>query len=143
MAIPDPDGKFYAVYQTPPPGHGTALNIIDPATGSPGAGEVEISWSQTGPQGPAGPAGATGPAGPTGATGAQGPAGPVGPQGPPGPAAQIDYPPWWSQAQTVTVHIGAGSVTLPTSELTFQLLGLSWSNNFTPWAGVGGLTQAS
>lgn len=59
--------------------------------------EVQISWSQTGPQGPVGPqgpqgpTGATGPVGPagpkgdTGAIGPQGPAGPVGPAGPAGP----------------------------------------------------------
>jgi Collagen triple helix repeat (20 copies) len=46
-----------------------------------GRGEVEISWSSSGPAGPQGPVGTRGPAGPQGATGPQGPIGPRGPAG--------------------------------------------------------------
>ena len=78
MAIPDANGQLHAVYNSPPPNHGATLNIIDPATGSPGGNEVEVTWSVTGPQGPQG---ATGPAGPQGPVGSQGP---TGAQGVPG-----------------------------------------------------------
>lgn len=138
MAIPDAAGVIHVCYSSPPPAHGAPLQIFDSeAGGSPGGGQAALAFGQAGPQGPAG---AAGPAGATGATGATGPAGP---QGPPGPTASVEYPPWWAQAQTVTVHIGQGSVTLPKAELVFQVLGLSWGSNFTPWAGVGGLTLAS
>ncbi len=97
MAIPDSNGELHACYQNPPPAHGAPLNIIDPATGSPGGGQVEVTWSVTGP---AGPQGATGPQGPqgvagpqglqgvqgaTGLQGLQGVAGPAGSQGSQGP----------------------------------------------------------
>lgn len=76
MAIPDSSGELHAVYHNPPAAHGSPLNIIDPATGTPGGGQVEVTWSQTGPQGPIGPQG------PQGATGPQGAAGPPAPVGP-------------------------------------------------------------
>ncbi len=90
MAIPDASGQIHAVYQSPPPNHGTPLQIIDPATGSPGGGEVEVSWNVTGPQGPEG---AQGPAGPTGPAGPQGIQGPIGPQGPDGESAALTVAP--------------------------------------------------
>jgi hypothetical protein len=78
MAIPDSNGQLHAVYKDPPPAHGSPLNIIDPATGSPGGGQAGVSWNVAGPQGPQG---ATGPAGAQGVAGAQGPEGPEGIQG--------------------------------------------------------------
>lgn len=78
MAIPDSGGQLHAVYHTPPPAHGTPLNIIDPATGSPGGGQVEVSWSVTGPTGPEGPQGVQGIQGIQGVQGIQGPVGPPG-----------------------------------------------------------------
>lgn len=93
MAIPDSNGQLHAVYKTPVPGHGNPLNIIDPATGSPGSGQVEVTWSVTGPAGPQGAmgpqglqgvAGAQGVTGPQGVAGSQGATGPQGPQGPSG-----------------------------------------------------------
>ncbi len=58
MSIPDANGELHAVYSSPPPAHGASLNIIDPATGSPGGGQLEVTWSVRGPQGPQGPPGA-------------------------------------------------------------------------------------
>lgn len=78
MAIPDSNGQLHAVYQSTPPAHGAPLNIIDPATGSPGGGQAEVTWNVAGPRGLQG---ATGPAGPQGIAGAQGPQGPQGVQG--------------------------------------------------------------
>lgn len=81
MAIPDSSGQLHAVYQNPPPAHGAVLNIIDPVTGSPAGGQLEISWNVQGLTGPQGPTGTQGPNGPQGP---QGVAGPQGPQGTPG-----------------------------------------------------------
>lgn len=83
MAIPDGSGELHAVYHNPPGAHGSPLNIIDPATGSPGGGQVEVSWSVTGPQGPQGVTG------PQGAQGVQGSVGPQGDQGIPGPGGPL------------------------------------------------------
>ena len=80
MAIPDANGELHATYQNPPPAHGAPLNIIDPATGSPGGGQAEVSWSVAGPPGAQGP---------QGIAGSQGVAGTPGPQGPPGSSPDL------------------------------------------------------
>ena len=74
------------------PGSGVVYRVNRPVGSAPSApaqcstGDIEFSWSQTGPVGPAGPLGPAGPAGPVGAAGAPGAVGAGGPQGPTGPA---------------------------------------------------------
>jgi hypothetical protein len=84
-AIPGSSGVINGCYQK----NVGNLRVIDPSAGdSCRPSEIEISWSQTGPQGatgPTGPQGPQGPQGPKGDTGATGATGPVGPTGPPGP----------------------------------------------------------
>lgn len=76
MAIPDSSGVIHVCYNSTPPTHGTNLLVFDSeAGGSPGGGQVALTFNQTGPQGP------TGAQGPIGATGPTGPAGPQGPSG--------------------------------------------------------------
>ena len=94
-SIPDGQGTIHACYATRPSFFTPAgsTRIIDSAAAVCQAGEVPISWNQSGPvgpqgaqgdpgvQGPAGTAGAQGAAGPQGAAGAQGPKGDPGPPG--------------------------------------------------------------
>jgi hypothetical protein len=82
-SIPDASGVYTGCYlkiSTDDTRRG-AVRAIDLSLGQRcGYGEVQITWSQTGPRG------ATGAAGPQGATGAAGPAGPMGAMGPQGVA---------------------------------------------------------
>ena len=101
-SIPDGQGTIHACYATRPSFFTPAgsTRIIDSAAAVCQAGEVPISWNQSGPvgpqgaqgdpgpmgvQGPAGAAGAQGTVGSQGNAGPQGAAGAQGPKGDPGP----------------------------------------------------------
>lgn len=83
-SIPDGQGAIHACYATRPSFFTPAgsARIIDSAAAACQAGEVPISWNQSGP---AGPQGAQGNPGVQGSAGVAGPQGGVGPQGNAGP----------------------------------------------------------
>jgi hypothetical protein len=79
-AIPDSSGHINACYD---PSTGGDLRVVDSFADCT-AGEIGLTWSQTGPQGAqgvAGTPGAQGQQGPKGAKGGRGPRGPRGPRG--------------------------------------------------------------
>jgi hypothetical protein len=126
-SIPDASGVYTGCYlkiSTDDTRRG-AVRAIDLSLGQRcGYGEVQITWSQTGPRGAtgaAGPQGATGAAGPAGPMGAMGPQGVAGPQGgkgdtgPPGPRGPAGTGNLSLATTLYTVHpscSGASAITL-------------------------------